>query len=401
MSSQPVSQPNGAPAPAAKNKRGFLLRALGVVVLLALIGWGLWYYLDGRWYEGTDDAYVSGNIVQITPQVPGTVVSIGADDGDRVRAGQVLIKLDPSDADVALAEAKANLASTVRRVRGLYSTVSGAQADVAARKVAVAKARADYDRRRDLAKSGAISAEELAHARDELTAAQSALTAATQQYQTSKVLVDDTVVASHPDVRTAAAKLRAAYLDDLRTTIVAPVDGYVAKRSVQLGQRVAPGTPLMAVVPLHEAWIDANFKETQLTHMRIGQPVEIHADVYGGDVTYKGMVESLGVGTGSAFSLLPAQNATGNWIKIVQRVPVRVVFTDPQQLDKHPLRIGLSTDVTVDLHNQEGAMLAPEPPTKPAFSTDVYQKQLAMADGLIAQIVHANMAGNGKAGSAQ
>jgi membrane fusion protein (multidrug efflux system) len=402
MSSQPDSQPNGAaPAPAAKNKRGFLLRALGVVVLLALIGWGLWYYFDGRWYEGTDDAYVSGNIVQITPQIPGTVVSIGADDGDRVKAGQVLIKLDPSNAHVALAEARANLASTVRKVRGLYSTVSGAQADVAARKVAVAKAQADYDRRRDLAKSGAISAEELAHARDELTAAQSALTAATQQYQTSKVLVDDTVVASHPDVQTAAAKLRAAYLDDLRTTIVAPVDGYVAKRSVQLGQRVAPGTPLMAVVPLHEAWIDANFKETQLTHMRIGQPVEIHADVYGGDVTYKGMVESLGVGTGSAFSLLPAQNATGNWIKIVQRVPVRVVFTDPGQLDKHPLRIGLSTDVTVDLHDQQGAMLAPEPPTKPAFSTDVYQKQLAMADGVIAQIIHANMAGNGKVDSAK
>jgi membrane fusion protein (multidrug efflux system) len=396
MSSQPASQPNGAAAPAAKNKRGFLLRALGVVVLLALIGWGLWYYFDGRWYEGTDDAYVNGNIVQITPQLPGTVVSIGADDGDRVRAGQVLIKLDPSNTEVALAEAKANLANTVRKVRGLYSTVSGAQADVAARKVAVEKAQADYDRRRDLAKSGAISAEELAHARDELTAAQSALTAATQQYQTSKVLVDDTVVASHPDVQTAAAKLRAAYLDDLRTTIVAPVDGYVAKRAVQLGQRVAPGTPLMAVVPLHEVWLDANFKETQLTHMRIGQPVEIRADVYGGDVTYKGMVQSLGVGTGSAFSLLPAQNATGNWIKIVQRVPVRVVFTDPQQLDKHPLRIGLSTDVTVDLHDQQGPMLAQQPPTKPAFSTDVYQRQLAQADGVIAQIIHANMAGNGK-----
>ncbi|HEV2621483.1 MAG TPA: HlyD family efflux transporter periplasmic adaptor subunit [Frateuria sp.] len=396
MSSQPASQPNGAAAPdqnrpAAKNKRGFLLRALGVVVLLALIGWGLWYYFDGRWYEGTDDAYVNGNIVQITPQLPGTVVSIGADDGDRVKAGQVLIKLDPSNTEVALAEAKANLASTVRKVRGLYSTVSGAQADVTARKVAVDKARADFNRRRDLAKSGAISAEELAHARDELTAAESALTAATQQYQTSKVLVDDTVVASHPDVQTAAAKLRAAYLDELRTTIVAPVDGYVAKRAVQLGQRVAPGTPLMAVVPLHEVWLDANFKETQLTHMRIGQPVDIHADVYGGDVTYKGTVQSLGVGTGSAFSLLPAQNATGNWIKIVQRVPVRVVFTDPQQLDKHPLRIGLSTDVTVSLHDQRGPMLALQPPTKPAFSTQVYQKQLEQADSLINQIIHTNM----------
>jgi membrane fusion protein, multidrug efflux system len=403
MSSQPASSPQGqaaaTPAAPKNNRRGFLLRALGVVVLLALIGWGLWYYFDGRWYEGTDDAYVSGNVVQITPQLPGTVVSIGADDGDRVAAGQVLVKLDPSNTEVALAEAKANLASTVRKVRGLYSSVSGAQADVAARQVAVDKARADYNRRRDLAKSGAISAEELAHAQDELTAAQSALTSATQQYQTSKVLVDATVVASHPDVQTAAARLRQAYLDDLRTTIVAPVDGYVAKRSVQLGSRIAPGTPLMAVVPLHEVWIDANFKETQLTGMRIGQPVEIHADVYGGDVTYQGKVQSLGVGTGSAFSLLPAQNATGNWIKIVQRVPVRVVFTQPRELDQHPLRIGLSTDVTVNLHDKRGPMLALQPPSKPTFSTEVYQQQLAKADGVIAQIIQANMAGNGKADS--
>jgi membrane fusion protein (multidrug efflux system) len=204
------------------------------------------------------------------------------------------------------------------------------------------------------------------------------------------------VVASHPDVQAAAAKFRAAYLDDERTTLVAPVTGYVAMRSVQLGQRVAPGSPLMAVVPLHQVWIDANFKETQLTHMRIGQPVEIESDVYGGAVTYKGKVESLGIGTGSAFSLLPAQNATGNWIKIVQRIPVRVVFTDPTQLDKHPLRIGMSLNVDVNLHDQNGPMLSQQPPTQPAFSTDVYEKQAAKADAEIAQIIHANMAGGSK-----
>jgi membrane fusion protein (multidrug efflux system) len=394
MSSQtPLAAESAAPQSPQKNRRGFMLRLLGVVVILAAVGWTAWYFLDGRWYESTDDAYVNGNVVQITPQVPGTVVTIGADDGDLVHAGDVLVKLDPSNTEVALAEAKASLASTVRRVRGLYSSVSGAQADVAARKVAVDKARADFNRRRDLAKSGAISAEELSHAQDELTAAESALTAAQQQYETSKVLVDDTVVASHPDVQAAAAKLRAAYLDNLRTTIVAPVDGYVAKRSVQLGQRVATGAPLMAVVPLHQVWVDANFKETQLTHMRIGQPVEIRADVYGGKVTYKGHVQSLGVGTGSAFSLLPAQNATGNWIKIVQRVPVRVFFDDPRQLDDHPLRIGLSTDVEVNLHDQTGPMLAKQAPAQPAFNTDVYARQLAEADGVISQIIHANMAG--------
>ncbi|WP_266168722.1 efflux RND transporter periplasmic adaptor subunit [Dyella subtropica] len=395
MSSQtPLAADNTSTPPPQKSRRGFLLRLLGVVVVLAIVGWTAWYFLDGRWYENTDDAYVNGNVVQITPQVPGTVVTIGADDGDLVHAGDVLVKLDRSNTEVALAEARANLASTVRKVRGLYSNVSGAQADVAARKVAVDKARQDFSRRRDLATSGAISAEELSHAQDTLTVAESALTASQQQYQTSKVLVDDTVVASHPDVQTAAAKLRQAYLDNLRTTIVAPVDGYVAKRSVQLGQRIAPGAPLMAVVPLHQVWIDANFKETQLTHMRIGQPVEIRTDVYGGSVKYKGTVQSLGVGTGSAFSLLPAQNATGNWIKIVQRVPVRIFFTDPKQLDEHPLRIGLSTDVEVGLHDQNGSMLAKQSPTQPAFSTDVYEKQLAQADGVIGQIIHANMPGS-------
>ena len=396
MSSQPSTPADtqaGAPAKPANNRRGFFLRLLGVLVVLAAIAWTAWYFLDGRWYESTDDAYVNGNVVQITPQLPGTVVSIGADDGDLVHAGDVLVRLDKSNADVALAEAKANLANTVRKVRGLYNSVTGAQADVAARKVAVDKARADYERRKNLAKSGAISAEELAHARDALAAAESGLTNAQQQYNTSKVLVDDTVVASHPDVQMAAAKLRAAYLDDLRTTIVAPVDGYVAKRSVQLGQRVAPGMAMMAVVPLHQVWIDANFKETQLTHMRIGQPVDVDVDVYGGDVTFKGKVQSLGVGTGSAFSLLPAQNATGNWIKIVQRVPVRIVFTEPKQLDAHPLRLGLSSNVEVSLHNQNGPMLAQQSPTAPLLNTDVYDKQLSQADGVIAQIIHANMAG--------
>jgi len=321
------------------------------------------------------------------------VITIGADDGDLVHAGDVLVKLDPADADVALQQARANLANTVRKVRGLYSNVNGAQAEVAVRKIAVDKAQADVSRRRDLAKSGAISAEELSHALNALTTAQSALTTAQQQLQTNKVLVDDTVVASHPDVQAAAAHLRGAYLDDVRTSLVAPVDGYIAKRSVQLGQRVAPGAPLMAVVPLHGVWIDANFKETQLNNMRIGQPVEIRADVYGGAVTYKGKVESLGVGTGSAFSLLPAQNATGNWIKIVQRVPVRVFFTDPKQLEDHPLRIGLSTKVSVNLHDTSGALLAKQSPTQPAFSTDVYKAQLAKADGVIAEIIHANMAG--------
>jgi len=384
---RPAGQSNG-------KKRAVMMKLFGAVTLAGAIAFGAWYFLDGRWYEGTDDAYVNGNVVQVTPQIPGTVVSISSDNGDLVKQGQVLVTLDRNDADVALQHASANLANTVRRVRGLYTTVSGAQAIVAVRRVAVEKAQLDYNRRRDLVKTGAISAEELSHALDALTAAQSALSDAQQQLQTNQVLVDDTVVASHPDVKAAAAAYRAAYLDDVRTTIVAPVTGYVAMRTVQVGQRVQTGTPMMAVVPLHDVWVDANFKETQLTDMRIGQPVEITADVYGSSVKYKGKILELGVGTGAAFSLLPAQNATGNWIKIVQRMPVRVVFTDPEQLDRHPLRIGMSMDATVNLRDQSGAMLAQQPQVAPRYSTDVFQQELANADTNIAKIIHTNMAGS-------
>lgn len=372
-----------------KRKR-WLLILLAVVVLagLAAVAWEVLY---GRWHEDTDDAYVNGNVVQITPQITGTVVSIGADDGDLVHKGQVLVKFDPSDADIALQQAEANLARTVRQVRGLFSNVDGYKADVAAKKVALAKAEADFKRRQNLANDGAISQEELAHARDALDTARSSLTNSEQQLDTNRALVDDTVIASHPDVKAASAKLRQAYLDDARAVIIAPVTGYVAKRTVQVGQRVQPGAALMAVIPLDQVWIDANFKETQLKHMRIGQPVEIRSDLYGGEVKYSGTVDSLGVGTGSAFSLLPAQNATGNWIKIVQRVPVRIRISQ-DELAKNPLRIGLSMDVNVNLHDQSGPALAQQSPREAVFSTDIYQEQLASADQMIEKLIQANLA---------
>ncbi len=385
MSTATQETPNSNP----KRKR-WLLILLAVVILagLASVAWEVVY---GRWHEDTDDAYVNGNVVQITPQITGTVVSIGADDGDLVQKGQVLVKFDPSDADIALQQAEANLARTVRQVRGLFSNVDGYKADVATKKVALAKAEADFKRRQNLANDGAISQEELAHARDALDTARSSLTNSEQQLDTNRALVDDTVIASHPDVKAAAAKLRQAYLDDARAVIIAPVTGYVAKRTVQVGQRVQPGAALMAVIPLDQVWIDANFKETQLKHMRIGQPVEIRSDLYGSEVKYSGTVDSLGVGTGSAFSLLPAQNATGNWIKIVQRVPVRIRINS-EELAKNPLRIGLSMDVNVSLHDQSGPALAQQPPHEAVFSTDVYQEQLASADQLIEKLIQANLA---------
>ncbi|MCG8910858.1 efflux RND transporter periplasmic adaptor subunit [Pseudomonas sp. DP-17] len=377
------------PASSPKRKRWLLI--LLAVVIFAGLASVAWEVLYGRWHEDTDDAYVNGNVVQITPQITGTVVSIGADDGDLVHKGQVLVKFDPSDADIALQQAEANLARTVRQVRGLFSNVDGYKADVATKKVDLAKAEADFKRRQNLANDGAISQEELAHARDALDTARSSLTNSEQQLDTNRALVDDTVIASHPDVKAAAAKLRQAYLDDARAVIIAPVTGYVAKRTVQVGQRVQPGAALMAVIPLDQVWIDANFKETQLKHMRIGQPVEIRSDLYGSEVKYSGTVDSLGVGTGSAFSLLPAQNATGNWIKIVQRVPVRI-RVNAEELAKNPLRIGLSMDVNVSLHDQSGPALAQQPPREAVFSTDVYQEQLASADQLIEKLIQANLA---------
>jgi len=358
----PPSQASLKP-PAGKRRRA--LTILATVLLVAGIGWLAYYVLIARWEQDTDDAYVQGNIVSITPQTQGTVVAINADDGMRVRAGQVLVQLDPNDAKVALERAEANLAGTVRQVRGLYSSVESAQADIAARQVALRQAQDDVARRSGLVASGAVSAEELAA----------------------------TTVASQPQVQAAAAQLREAYLALQRAAIVAPIDGYVARRSVQLGQRVAPGAPLMAVIPLDEVWVDANFKETQLHNLRLGQPVKLTADLYGNGVTFNGKLVSLGMGTGSAFALLPPQNASGNWIKIVQRIPVRILI-DRKQLADHPLRLGMSMAVTVDVHDQSGPVLPATPADKPVLRTDAYARQLHEADARIEAIIAGNLPGH-------
>ena len=383
----PPSQVTRTPA---QGKRRRALLMLLAVVVVAGIAWIGYYLLVARWRQDTDDAYVQGNIVSITAQTPGTVVSINADDGMRVKAGQVLVQLDPNDAQVALAQAEANLAATVRQVRGLFSSVDSAQADIAAREVALQQARADVARRSGLVASGAVSAEELAHAQAQLKAAEAALSASRGQLSRNRALVDATTVASQPQVQAAAAQLRQAYLNLQRAAIVAPVDGFVAKRSVQLGQRVQPGGALMAVIPLHDVWVDANFKETQLHNMRLGQPVKLTADVYGSAVEFDGKLASLGMGTGSAFALLPAQNASGNWIKIVQRIPVRIQL-DPKQLREHPLRLGMSMAVDVSVRDQGGAVLPAAPADKPVLTTDAYAKQLHDADALIEKTIAGNL----------
>ncbi len=372
-------------------RRLALLILLAVVVIVGTV-WLAWYLLVARWYEHTDDAYVQGNVVAVTPQTAGTVVSIGVDDGMRVTAGQVLVQLDRNDAEVAYQQAVANLANTVRQVRGLYTAVETGQANVAAQQIALKRARADVARREGLVASGAVSAEELAHVRDQLAATQAALTVSRGDLSRNRAMVDATTVQSQPQVQAAAAQLRQAYLNSRRAQILAPVSGHVAQRHVQLGQRVQPGATLMAVIPTEQMWVEANFKETQLGHMRIGQPVEVRADLYGSEVTYRGTLGNLGMGTGSAFALLPAQNATGNWIKIVQRVPVRIDL-DPEQLARFPLRLGLSMRVTVDIHDRSGGVLASTAPAAPVLTTDAYADQLHDADAMIDRVVRENLAG--------
>jgi membrane fusion protein (multidrug efflux system) len=329
---------------------------LAAVVVLCGVGCAAYWFLDGRYYESTDDAYVNGDVVQITSEVPGTVIGLHVDDTQRVVAGQPVLELDPADAKIAEANAEADLARAVRQVRGLFAQGQELRAQIDQREQAARTADDDLKRRGGLIADGAISAEELSHARDAVTTTRASVAAARQQLSQTVAQIDGTTIADHPQVLAAAAAVRNAALALHRTDLIAPVSGVIAKRSVQVGQRVAAGTPLLAVVPLDDVWIDANFKEGQLERMRTGQPVTVHTDLYGGNVTYHGHVVGIAAGSGNAFALLPSQNASGNWIKIVQRLPVRILL-DPKELQAHPLRVGLSTAVRVDLHDASGPLV--------------------------------------------
>ena len=381
--------------------------ALVSVALAALLGgaaYALYYFMVLAHYESTDNAYVQGNVVQVTPQVSGTVVAINADDTDFVKAGQSLVKLDPADARMSLDQAEAQLAQTVREVRTLFVNNGTWKAQIAAREADVARARDDVQRAQDdvnrrapLLRTGAVGQEEFNHVTSQLsvaktavTAAESATVAAREQLASSQSLTDNVTVEQHPNVLRAAARVREAYLALSRNELVAPVDGYVARRSVQLGQRVQAGAPMLSIVPLSQVWVDANFKESQLRNLRIGQPVTLEADVYGKKVEYHGRVEGLGAGTGAAFALLPAQNATGNWIKVVQRVPVRIAL-DPKEVEANPLRVGLSMDARVDVAQTGGKVLAEARQGPPRAQTSVFDRGNELADAEVKKIIAANL----------
>jgi len=371
----------------AKRRRALFIVA-GVFILAGVAWFLLWFFVFSTRVK-TDNAYVGGNQVAISAQVPGTVVAILADDTQHVDAGQVLVKLDSTDADTRLAQARSALAQAVRGVRQQTSSASSADAQVVAAKLDLKKAEADLQRRLPLIAAHAESPEIVQHLRDGVEQARAAVNAAEAQSAAAHAAIEGTDVAQNPVVLQARANFRVAWVAAQRNTIYAPVSGYVAERSVQLGNSVQAGQQLMTVVPLHDLWIDANFKESQLRHIRIGQPAKVVSDLYGSDAEYHGKVIGLGAGTGSVFSLLPAQNATGNWIKVVQRVPVRIAL-DNRELDKHPLRIGLSTDVTVDISNDLGSVLAGTS-TQPVAQTDVYERMASKADAEADRIIRANL----------
>jgi membrane fusion protein (multidrug efflux system) len=343
-------------------RRRRLLIWLAIAVVAAAVIYGIYAVLFAGHSVSTDNAYVGAETAQVTPLVSGPVAAVPAKETQPVKAGDPLVLLDDSDARIAVAQAEAALGQAERKVKGyaandaaLTGLVAARQADLLRAQSDLTRARTDLDRRQNLASSGAVSGEELTTAKNQFATAQAAiaqsqanLRAAQGQREANLVLISGASLEQNPEVAAARARLDAAKLALQRTVVRAPMDGVVSKKQVQVGQQVQAGTPLMSVVPVNAVYVDANFKEVQLKKVRIGQPVTLTSDLYGGDVKFHGRVLGLSGGTGSAFSLIPAQNASGNWIKVVQRLPVRIAL-DPKELAAHPLRIGLSMKADIDI----------------------------------------------------
>ncbi|MFZ2627816.1 MAG: HlyD family efflux transporter periplasmic adaptor subunit [Rugosibacter sp.] len=375
-------------ANSSKRRRVLIGTTLAFVIVIAL--YSVYYLLVLTQREETDNAYVGGNLVVLTSQIAGSVREIHADETQLVEAGAEIVKLDTVDSEVALSKAEAQLGATVRQLREQYASVGQYEALVQQRKLGLQKAEEDLARRAPLAADHTLSAEEVTHARQAVADARAALDIASKQEMAARARLAGVDLRQHPDVLAAREAWVQAWVTLRRTSIRAPVAGYIAKRSAQVGIHVEPGTPLLSIVPLNQLWVDANFKEAELRNIRIGQPATIEADIYGGKVEYHGKVAGLSAGTGSAFSLLPAQNATGNWVKVVQRLPVRITL-DAQELAKHPLRIGLSTLVTVDTHQRDGNMLGTPMPAAPAYASQAPVHPVAQGEALADKIIARNL----------
>lgn len=358
----------------SKKKRNIWLALLASLFLLAGLIWLVYWLLVGRFYVYTENAYVHGNEVVLTPQVAAGVKTIYADETDFVERGQLVVELESLDFELRFEVLKKRLSNTVKEVGSLFQQVKVKEAQVALRAAELKQAELDFQHREPLRKTGAVSKEDEIYQMNVLVGA-SSLVVAERELGAAQSLVAGTTVETHPRVQEAASSLRQAYLDLIRCQIWAPVSGFIAKRAVQVGDKVSVGQTLLLIVPLDYIWLEANYKETQLTDVRIGQPVSFTADIYGGEIEYHGRVIGFQPGSGNAFALLPPENASGNWIKIIQRVPVRISI-DPDEIKAHPLLLGLSARATVDIHDTSGAMLAVCPTKGPLFSTSIYYQQL-------------------------
>ena len=387
MSDQQTDTPTSSNNKSQQRKKGLSIFIL--LLLLIAIGSAAYWFFFIKGFEETEDAYVSGNQVMVSAQVAGNISKINVDNMDPVQAGDVLLELDDTNAKLSFEQAKSNLANAVRQVSQLNYTVKQLKSAVRANEITLAQAQGNLNRRVQLVKDGAIDKESFQHAKEAVELAKANLTTSQNQLEANQALLLDGPLSEQPQIQNAVSNLKQAWLNLERTKIRSPIKGYVARRNAQVGQAVSVGGALMAVVTTDQMWLDANFKETQLTHMRIGQPVEIHFDLYGKDKTFDGKVVGIEMGTGSAFSLLPTQNATGNWIKVVQRVPVRIEL-DPQQQAENPLRIGLSATVKVNVSDSQGETLRNQAPSTTLYSTNVLQYDESAVNNLIESIIRDN-----------
>ena len=387
MSDQQTDTQTSSNNKSQQRKKGLSIFIL--LLLLIAIGSAAYWFFFIKGFEETEDAYVSGNQVMVSAQVAGNISKINVDNMDPVQTGDVLLELDDTNAKLSFEQAKSNLANAVRQVSQLNYTVKQLKSAVRANEITLAQAQGNLNRRVQLVKDGAIDKESFQHAKEAVELAKANLTTSQNQLSANQALLLDGPLSEQPQIQSAVSNLKQAWLNLERTKIRSPIKGYVARRNAQVGQAVSVGGALMAVVTTDQMWLDANFKETQLTHMRIGQPVEIHFDLYGKDKTFNGKVVGIEMGTGSAFSLLPTQNATGNWIKVVQRVPVRIQL-DPQQLIENPLRIGLSATVKVNVSDSQGETLRNQAPTTTLYSTNVLQYDESAVNNLIESIIRDN-----------
>ena len=387
MSDQQTDTQTSSNNKSQQRKKGLSIFIL--LLLLIAIGSAAYWFFFIKGFEETEDAYVSGNQVMVSAQVAGNISKINVDNMDPVQAGDVLLELDDTNTKLSFEQAKSNLANAVRQISQLNYTVKQLKSAVRANEITLAQAQGNLNRRVQLVKDGAIDKESFQHAKEAVELAKANLTTSQNQLEANQALLLDGPLSEQPQIQSAVSNLKQAWLNFERTKIRSPIKGYVARRNAQVGQAVSVGGALMAVVTTDQMWLDANFKETQLTHMRIGQSAEIHFDLYGKDKTFNGKVVGIEMGTGSAFSLLPTQNATGNWIKVVQRVPVRIQL-DPQQLAENPLRIGLSATVKVNVTDSQGETLRNQARTTTLYSTNALQYDESAVNNLIESIIRDN-----------